>query len=248
MVGSPCQLTVAFRQIATVLLLLGVVGCGRVKAVAMDASGACIACDGPLGDADSGASAGDAAGASEGGLIADTGSGDTPTAVPPYDGRYVDGSFEDVQGFGWDTCYTRTPGLFLQVVTGDAPVGNRYVVFESGGCAGTCNASNKSSSQVYLWFSERPSAAETMGLYFEIRNAGNAQPTGLLHIFGTDGACQQESALAEVSLDRLQPSSDWATRCVNVNAPGAHAAIGMAIAGGNHKIGLDGVRLSRPCQ
>lgn len=184
-----------------------------------------------------------------GGAAGTAGSGDYVPDVPvAYDGRYLDGSFEEIPGFGWDTCYTRTPATLSLPETG-ASHGSRFVRFDTAGAAGPWSPTNPSASLLYLWFTTAPSATAEMGIYFDAKtfDAAGAVPSGLLQLYGTDKLCEQESALAELELGRLQLSSDWATRCVTVTGPGAHAAIGLALSGGSHQIGIDALRLGPPC-
>jgi hypothetical protein len=170
-----------------------------------------------------------------------------PDAPIAYDARYLDGSFEGNQGFGWDTCHTRTPGTISRAQTGGSE-GSSYVTFESAAaCEGVCAPTNPSASHVYTWFSSAPSATARMGLYFDVENLGSAAPTGLLRFYGADLACQQDSVLAEIELTRLQMSSGWTTRCVTVTGPGADTAIGISVSGGAHKVGIDALRLGPPC-
>ena len=100
-----------------------------------------------------------------------------PDAPIAYDARYLDGSFEGNQGFGWDTCYTRTPGKITHPQTGGSE-GSSYVTFESAACEGMCLPTNPSASHVYAWFSGAPSATAKMGLYFDVKNLGG---TGAVH-------------------------------------------------------------------
>src|SRR5687767_13387759 len=50
---------------------------------------------------------------------------DVPIA---YNARYLDGSFEGNQGFGWDTCYTRTLGKITHPQAGGSE-GSSHVTF-----------------------------------------------------------------------------------------------------------------------
>jgi hypothetical protein len=68
-----------------------------------------------------------------------------------------------------------------------------------------------------------------------------------LSFFGTDGVCEKETLFADIPLDKLQLGAAWSTRCVNVVGTGAHAAIGVAVTGGTHHIGLDALRLGPAC-
>jgi hypothetical protein len=171
-----------------------------------------------------------------------------PDAPIAYDARYLDGSFEGNQGFGWDTCYTRTPGKIGRTQTGGSE-GSAYVTFESAACEGVCSPTNPSASHVYTWFSGAPSATAKMGLYFDVKNLGSAgtAPTGVLRFYGTDIVCEQDSVLVEIELARLQMSSSWSTRCVTLIGPGADTAIGISVSGGAHAVGIDALRLGPPC-
>jgi hypothetical protein len=169
-----------------------------------------------------------------------------PDAPIAYDARYLDGSFEGNQGTGWDSCHTRTPGTIAHPQTGAAE-GTSYVSFESGGCEGICSPTNPSASHLYNWFSTAPSATAKMGIYFDGKNLGSADPSGVLRFYATDLACEQSGVLAEIDLSRLQLTSEWSTRCVTVTGPGADAAIGMSISDGTYKVGLDAIRLGAPC-
>jgi hypothetical protein len=171
-----------------------------------------------------------------------------PDAPIAYDARYLDGSFEGNQGFGWDTCHTRTPGKITRTQPGGSE-GSSYVTFESAACEGGCLPTNPSASHVYTWFSGAPSATAKMGLYFDVKDLGatGAAPTGVLRFYGTDLVCQQDSVLAEIELARLQMSSGWSTRCVTVIGPGADTAIGISVSDGAHAVGIDALRLGPPC-
>lgn len=169
-----------------------------------------------------------------------------PDAPIGYDGHYLDGSFEDTLGSGWDLCPTRTPGKHSRVETGGAE-GSAYLLFETGGCEAFCEPTNASASHAYAWYNIAPSATAKMGLYFDAMNAGGADATGVLRFYGTDLVCQQDSVLAEIDLTRLPLSSTWSTRCVTITGPGADTAIGLSVSGGTHKIGIDAIRLGAPC-
>jgi hypothetical protein len=170
-----------------------------------------------------------------------------PSTPLAYDGQYLDGSFEQSLGFGWDLCFTKTPAALTSMATGGSQ-GPAYLLFGSGGCSGVCSADNPSSSQLYAWFSKPPNTREVMGLYFDVINMGSTtSPSGVLSFYGTDGVCEKEAVFADVPLDRLKLGSGWSTRCVNVTGPGAHAAIGVSVTGGAHSIGLDALRLGRVC-
>jgi len=164
-----------------------------------------------------------------------------------YDGQYLEGSFEGPQGEGWDTCYTKTAGVTRQKDTGGSN-GSSFLVFESSDCSIGCSAGNPSSSQAYLWFSKPTNTSDLVGLYFDAVNMDSAAPTGVLAIYGTDIVCEEETPLVrEIHLDELELGTDWNTRCVDLAATGAHAAIGLAVTGGAHRIGIDALRLGPPC-
>lgn len=169
-----------------------------------------------------------------------------PDAPIAYDARYLDGSFEGNQGFGWDTCYTHTAGKVTHPATGGSE-GSSFVTFETAGCEDVCSPTNPSASHLYAWFSGAPSATAKMGLYFDIKNLGDAGASGVLRFYGTDIVCEQDSVLAEIPLARLQMSSGWSTRCVTVIGPGADTAIGISVSDGAHNVGIDALRLGPPC-
>lgn len=169
-----------------------------------------------------------------------------PAAPFPYDERYLQGSFEDAQGFGWDTCHSRTPGTRIQVLEGSASNGQRSAVFASGDCS-VCSPENPSLSQAYFWF-DGPVPAGKVGFYFDVRNLQAQAPTGALRIYGTDNGCEQEALLAEVPLGALAPPSAWSTRCVTLDGVSVHQAIGIATAEGAFEVGIDALRLGPVCQ
>ncbi|MEO6598269.1 MAG: hypothetical protein ABIQ16_00240, partial [Polyangiaceae bacterium] len=112
--------------------------------------------------------------------------GYVPAHDVPFDQAYLeDGSFEANQGFGFDTCPTRTPGSLTLANKGSE--GDRFLQFDSGSCSGTCALSNPSDSQIYLWFNAQPSSA--MGLYFDVLNFGTEAPIGALTLAAVDQAC-----------------------------------------------------------
>ena len=170
-----------------------------------------------------------------------------PSVPFAYDGQYLDGSFEQAPGFGWDRCFTKTPEVVTSM-TGGGSQGAAFQLFASGGCSGVCSPDNPSSSQLYAWFSKPTNASDAMGLYFDVINLGSSVPTGVLSFHGTDGVCEKETVFADIPLDRMQLGSAWSTRCVNVVGAGAHAAVGVAVTGGVHSIGLDGLRLGPVCR
>lgn len=175
--------------------------------------------------------------------------GYVPAAPIAYDGRYLDGSFEDNPGFGWDSCRTRTPERVELLMSGSSE-GTYHLSFRAAAECGEpgCRADAPSVSQVYLWFKTPPAMADA-GLYFDVKNLVGAAPEGTLRFYGTDDLCAQEVLLAEVALAdlALSPTPTWSTRCVTVTSLGAHDAIGLAVTGGDHAIGIDALRVGRSC-
>jgi hypothetical protein len=175
--------------------------------------------------------------------------GYVPAAPIAYDGKYLDGSFEENPGFGWDTCRTRTPERLSVLMSGSSE-GSYHLSFETAsGCSESgCRADAPSSSQVYLWFKAPPAIADA-GLYLDVKNLAGTPPEGTLRFYGTDHLCEQEVLLAEVALGELSfPASPaWGTRCVTLTRLDAHIAIGIAVTGGDHAIGIDALRVGRPC-
>ena len=169
-----------------------------------------------------------------------------PDAPIAYDAHYLDGSFEDNQGFGWDTCHTRTPGKLSHLESGGA-AGSAYLrQFETGGCEGGCTPTNPSASHSTTGSAVAPSATAKMGLYSR-HERGRRRRDGRAALLRHRFVCQQDSVLAEIHLTRLPLSSTWSTRCVTITGPGADTAIGLSVSGGTHKIGIDAIRLGAPC-
>jgi len=210
------------------------------------ASGGCSSSPDVRGAGGAGGSAGPggATGAATGGTTGKTYVPDVPAA---YDGAYLDGSFEQNQGFGWDTCHTRTPE-HLQVVMNGGSQGTDYLLFQTAACEiPDCSPSSPSASEVSVWFKTAPDLTAPVGLYFDAKNEGTDAPDGLLRLYGTDGTCEQESLFAEIPLADLELSQSWATRCVDLTGLASHDAIGLAVTGGSHQIGLDALRLGPAC-
>ena len=181
-----------------------------------------------------------------------------PDVAFPYDGKYLaGGSFEDNQGFGWDTCYTRTPGQFPASITGGAANGNRYIQFESGSCSGVCGPDHPSASQLYMWFDDFRPITDPVGLYFSVVNVAAAATgggglvadlKGTLEVYGVNGICEEEVGLATVALGDLSLDGTWQTRCVDMSGVASNHGVGLAVSGpGPFKVGLDAVGLGPPC-
>lgn len=169
-----------------------------------------------------------------------------PTHDVPFDQTYLeDGSFESNQGFGYDTCATRTPAS-LEHITADASEGSRAFQFSSASCVGICSPNNPSDSQIYLWFTTRPSSAAA-GLYFDVRNLSRAAPAGELRIAAVDSLCVSLRDLARAALSDLRLEQDFQTRCIDLPALKAEERLGLAVAGTSFQIALDALRIGPPC-
>lgn len=156
------------------------------------------------------------------------------------------GSLEGSNGFGWDTCFTRPPGLTTPVNSGGSD-GPRHLTLESAGCTGVCGTDNPSGSQFYMLFNNIPPSADPMGLYFDVINLGGLPPQGTMSFYGTNPICQGETQLMDVSLADLAVTTTWSTRCVNLSVVGTFPALGVAVSGAPHKIGLDAFRMGPTC-
>ncbi|MEO6600021.1 MAG: hypothetical protein ABIQ16_09135 [Polyangiaceae bacterium] len=172
-----------------------------------------------------------------------------PDYVPahdvPFDQAYFeDGSFEMNQGFGFDTCFTRTPGSVTQASNGSE--GESFVRFNSGPCTGTCNPGNPSDSQIYLWFNAQPSSA--MGLYFDVLNFSAEPPIGALTLAAVDHLCVSVGQSAQAALSELALAPTWQTRCIDLPALNADEWLGITVSGASFQIGLDALRLGPPCR
>ena len=110
-----------------------------------------------------------------------------PDAPIAYDARYLDDSFEGNQGFGWDTCHTRTPGKDQPPSTGGSE-GTSHVTFESAACARACLAHETVGVACLHLVQRRAERDPRMGLYFDVKNlsGSGAVPTGVLRFYGTD--------------------------------------------------------------
>lgn len=181
-----------------------------------------------------------------------------PDVALPYDGKYLaGGSFEDNQGHGWDTCYTKTRGQPPASITGGASDGDRYIQFESGACSGICGPDHPSTSQLYLWFDSFRPTTDPVGFYFSVLDVeaaaavvggGGADLMGTLEVYGVNSSCEEEVGLAAVALGDLGLEGTWQTRCVDVSGIASNSGVGLAVSGpGPFKVGLDGVGLGPPC-
>jgi hypothetical protein len=166
-----------------------------------------------------------------------------PDTAPDYDEKNGFASFEDSQGFGWDTCFTHTPE-HVRSQSGDGADGTRYMAFESSDEPPLGEATSQpSTSQVYL-YSETSELSEN--LYFDSKNFGTTAVSGSLRFYSTDQLCEQEQLLFEVDLGQLQLQRDWGTRCVTLSGLPEYA-LGIAVTGGVHSIGIDALRFGPPC-
>jgi len=168
-----------------------------------------------------------------------------PDRAAPFDQAYLeDGSFESNSGSGWDTCPTDTAAL-LNRTRGDASQGDRALEFSSGECAGCYPPNAPSTSQVYLWFRQRPASA--LSLYFDVLNLSKEAPLGELSLETVDSACRPLQPLATVALSDLALAQSWQTRCVDLPAFGGNEDLGIAVTGASFDIALDALRFGPPC-
>jgi len=167
-----------------------------------------------------------------------------PEAPPAYDETNHLDSFEGGQGTTWDTCTTHTPET-LALKDGGSD-GDRYLWFQSTSNGAPEPSSGRSSaSELYVWFA--PETPVTDHLYFDAKNLGGSEISGALRFYGTNSSCREEELLAEIDLAELKLSSDWAVRCVSLDGLVEHDALGVAVTGGSHTIGLDAFRFGRAC-
>jgi hypothetical protein len=214
----------------------------------------CVACGGRAASFEGGAGAthvGAAVAQNAGASGEDGASGapepSTPNYVPdqavPFDHAYLaDGSFENDNGFGWDACYSHTPGS-LSWKHNSSSEGMIAIEFTPGSCNNCADA--PSDSQLYLWFSTQPETA--MSLYFDAANLNNAAPLGELRLQTTSGVCQTLRPLVSIPLADLALGPTWQARCIDLPAFNSDPALGVAVTGTTFDIGLDAFRLGPPC-
>jgi|GEM_PF-4663613 len=168
-----------------------------------------------------------------------------PDAAPPFDDENGLGSFEDNAGFDWDTCSTRTPEILSLQASGSD--GGMWMSFQSvdDGERAEFPADRPSASELYWWWKPTPDLREN--LYFDAKNLASTAASGSIRFYGTDHLCGGEQLLLEVDLGLLELLPTWATRCVTVPGLRTHEALGIAVTGGPHSIGLDALRFGPPC-
>jgi hypothetical protein len=169
-----------------------------------------------------------------------------PDSNAPFNGMHLDdGSFEDVPGFGWDSCSTKAPGSLMLSEVG-ASNGAYFLEFTSSPCTGTCSPDRPSDSQVYVWFGEGKHPTEPAGLYLDLINLESARPTGRFVLYTVDNGCKTLRPLFDVPLSDLSLSHTWSTRCFDLDLePGE--GLGFAVVGPQYQIGLDALRLGPTC-
>ncbi|MEO8902289.1 MAG: hypothetical protein ABI488_10320 [Polyangiaceae bacterium] len=220
--------------------------CGGHAASLETSSGASGGASAERGGSDSTNSAGASAGGVNAGGLGGASTPPLPNYVPdqavPYDKAYFeDGSFEE-NGFGWDTCHTRTPAVVT--LRESAPEGMLSLEFSSAACE-YCKEDNPSASEAYLWFKQQPSSG--LSLYFDVLNLSNSPPLGELRLETSNSQCMTLRPLLTIALSSLALQPTWQTRCVDLPAFGADYALGVAVTGAAFDVALDAFRLGPPC-
>ncbi len=170
----------------------------------------------------------------------------TPSVVAPFNTEnFDDGSFEQGPGFGWDRCYTRTPGAVIAVAQGGSE-GSRFMELVTAPCEATCASDPRSRSQLYLWFGESGHPTEPSGIYVDFSNLDATPPSGKLQLFAVNSVCDAERQLLELPLEALMLRSSWSTRCFDASFA-SDESLGLAVVGPRYHLGIDGVRLGPPC-
>lgn len=169
-----------------------------------------------------------------------------PDSIAPFDDLHLDdGSFENGQGFGWDTCFTKTPGSLKMGELG-ASNGNYFLEFASSPCDGICSPENSADSQLYAWFGEGKQPTEPFGLYLDLINLDGASPDGRFVLYAVDLSCNTLRPLFDVPLSDFSLTRTWSTRCVEpALEPGER--LGLAVTGPRYHIGLDALRSGPTC-
>lgn len=170
-----------------------------------------------------------------------------PEVAPEGDGRLEEGgSFEQAQGFGWDTCPTRIPGLARS--EGKASDGLVSLRFESQPVGATTNWPEGTDAQLGFYLSEPLLAGVPLSLYFDVINLSRGEPSGELSIAGLDWTCETREPLATIDLAELSTTEAWQTRCVELVPTQELTVFGIWVTGANFTIGLDTFRFGPPCR
>ncbi len=172
-----------------------------------------------------------------------------PSEDVPFNADYLKGgSFEGQQGYGWDTCPTRTSGV-VTLREDPASDGSAFFGVESAeACTSPCAPDNESDAQFGLWFADEGSRpAPGAGLYFDLINRAPTPPTATLQLYAIEGACVTRRLLAAIPLQDLDLSSRWSTRCVALGLMSPEN-LGVAVQGSSFNIGIDALRFGPACQ
>jgi hypothetical protein len=169
-----------------------------------------------------------------------------PVAPAPFNDMHLsDGSFEEAPGFGWDRCFTKTPGSVMQGEV-DASNGDYFVELTTSTCRGTCSEANASDSQLYVWFGEGKHPTAPAGLYLDLINLAEATPDGRFSLYAVDASCETLRPLFDLPLSALSLTRNWSTRCFDI-ALDPDEGLGLAVHGPQYHLGLDALRLGPAC-
>jgi hypothetical protein len=207
------------------------------------------------GDAGSGGSAtGNGGGAGSGGSAAGSGGSggsyvpDRSDVPPEGDGRLAGGSLEENPGFGWDSCFTKHPGLDVVFDDPAASAGTTYVTFDSEvACASTCRPDGDD-AQFAFWLDDAV-PAEPTHFYFDARNLDDEAPTGVIQVntVGPPSGCTSDELLATVDLSALALTNEWQTRCVTLEPQEPFEVFGLYVSGERFHVAMDAFRFGPPC-
>jgi len=167
--------------------------------------------------------------------------------APPVDDADPGGGTTDTPGYGFDFCFTRTPGSVTSSDVPPAAEGRRFLRFTPRPCANVCGPQNPSDAQLYAWPRDAFSFDTANGLYFEVIDLGTKPSSGSLRIYGTDEACEANVLMSDVPLADLAIERSWSTRCIPLRS-GNQKAIGLAVTGGDYDIGIDAIRFGPVCR
>lgn len=169
-----------------------------------------------------------------------------PNVAAPFNSdHFAGGSFEESPGFGWDLCYTRTPGKVEQTEAA-AGHGSHFIEISAAPCVSPCDSSATSDAQLYLWLTEGTRAPASSGLYVELANLGSDPAMGSFELYAADRYCESQVPLLSVPLEVLAPSAAWTTRCFEVGLTDEDR-LGIAVRGDAFHVGLDAIRFGPPC-
>jgi hypothetical protein len=174
---------------------------------------------------------------------------DHPNQPPEGDGRVTGGSFEQSQGAGWDTCFSRNAGGAYTNGEPEASDGEHCFTFDSRRACVDSPACRPTGgdAQFGFWLGSVVPAGDPVHLYFDVINFGSSQPNGELAIDAVGSLCESREVLAKLPLSALALDTFWQTRCVSFLPGAPFSTFGVYVTGSSFYMGLDTFRFGPPC-